>query len=54
MACRFPGADNAAAFWRNLRRGVESITFFSDAELLAAGVEPRRCWIPNYVKAGRY
>ena len=33
MAGRFPGADNVAAFWENLRNGVESITQFSDAEL---------------------
>ncbi len=33
MAGRFPGADNVAAFWENLRNGVESITHFSDAEL---------------------
>ena len=29
MAGRFPGADNVDAFWRNLRDGVESITFFT-------------------------
>ena len=40
IACRFPGAGDPAAFWRNLRDGVESITFFSDEELLAAGVDP--------------
>ncbi|MCP3138286.1 type I polyketide synthase [Pyxidicoccus xibeiensis] len=28
LACRFPGAANAAEFWSNLARGVESITFF--------------------------
>jgi hypothetical protein len=36
MSCRFPGADDVAAFWRNLEQGVESISFFSEAELLAA------------------
>jgi aryl carrier-like protein len=40
MAGRFPGAPSAAAFWRNLRDGVESISFFSEEELLAAGVDP--------------
>ncbi|RYZ43786.1 MAG: amino acid adenylation domain-containing protein [Myxococcaceae bacterium] len=28
LACRFPGAANAEAFWTNLAGGVESITFF--------------------------
>lgn len=51
MACRFPGADAPAAFWRNLRDGVESVTFFSDAELLAAGVSPDTLRDPRYIKA---
>ncbi len=50
MAGRFPKAATVAAFWESLRRGVESISFFSDAELDAAGIEfPRHN--PNYVKA---
>jgi amino acid adenylation domain-containing protein/FkbM family methyltransferase len=51
MACRFPGARDTAAFWQNLRDGIESIRFFSDAELLAAGVDPALVSNPNYVKA---
>jgi|RhiMetdeSRZDD1v2_1073273.scaffolds.fasta_scaffold11376_4 acyl transferase domain-containing protein/surfactin synthase thioesterase subunit/acyl carrier protein len=51
MACRFPGADNPVTFWNNLCHGVESITFFSDKELLAAGVEPTLLHDPHYVKA---
>ena len=35
MAGRFPGAGGVEEFWGNLRSGVESITFFSDAELEA-------------------
>ena len=42
MAGRFPGADDVDSFWRNLRAGVESIRFFSESELLAAGVDPER------------
>lgn len=49
--CRFPGADNAGEFWRNLATGVESISFFSDEELLAAGVSPEMLAHPHYVKA---
>jgi acyl transferase domain-containing protein len=51
MACRFPGASRVNAFWHNLQAGVESITFFSDQELAAAGVEPAVLSAPNYVKA---
>ena len=51
MAGRFPGADDVEQFWRNVRDGVESITFFGDDELLAAGVEPDLLRKPNYVKA---
>jgi acyl transferase domain-containing protein len=51
MAGRFPGANNIAEYWRNLRDGVESITFFSDEELRKAGVEASRLSSPNFVKA---
>jgi acyl transferase domain-containing protein len=52
MAGRFPGARNVEEFWQNLRDGVESISFFSDEELLARGVEPALLQDANYVKAG--
>ncbi len=51
MAGRFPGARNVDEFWRNLRDGVESITFFTEPELLAAGVAPEMLRDPRYVKA---
>ena len=38
MAGRFPGADSVSAFWRNLRRGAESIVTLSEDELRSAGV----------------
>lgn len=40
IACRFPGAKTVDEFWQNLRNGVESISFLTDEELLAAGVDP--------------
>ncbi|NER83044.1 MAG: type I polyketide synthase, partial [Leptolyngbya sp. SIO1D8] len=52
MAGRFPGARNLEEFWQNLRDGVESISFFSDQEVEASGVEPDLLKNPNYVKAG--
>ncbi|MEA5417818.1 beta-ketoacyl synthase N-terminal-like domain-containing protein [Spirulina sp. CCNP1310] len=51
MAGRFPGANNIDELWQNVKNGVESITFFSDQELLAAGVSPQLLNDPNYVKA---
>src|SRR4029077_14750645 len=51
MAVRVPGARNLAEFWRNLRNGVESVKFFTDAELLAAGESPKSIQDPCYVKA---
>ncbi len=51
MAGRFPGAQNLDEFWQNLQDGVESITFFTDEELLAAGVDPAFIQHPDYVKA---
>lgn len=51
MAGRFPGARNIQEFWRNLRDGVESVSVFSDEELVAAGVAPSLVRNPNYVKA---
>jgi phthiocerol/phenolphthiocerol synthesis type-I polyketide synthase E len=51
MSLRLPGASDPAAFWRNLRDGVSSISFFSDQELLAAGVPPETLREPSYVKA---
>ena len=38
MSGRFPGAQNVEEFWRNLAGGVESISFFTDEELTAAGL----------------
>jgi len=51
MAGRFPGASNLEAFWQNLRAGVESITFFTPEEMVAAGVAPSLVRHPNYVNA---
>jgi acyl transferase domain-containing protein/acyl carrier protein len=52
MSGRFPGAKNIEEFWDNLRDGVESITSFTDEELIAAGVKQDLLSNPNYVKAG--
>jgi acyl transferase domain-containing protein/acyl carrier protein len=51
MSGRFPGARNIDEFWRNLRDGVESISFFTDQELESSGINPVLLNNPNYVKA---
>src|SRR5215831_12959951 len=49
MAGCFPGARNVAELWRNLTRGVESISHFRGEELENA--TPELLANPNYVKA---
>jgi acyl transferase domain-containing protein len=51
LACRFPGAGSAEAFWQNLRAGVESITFLRDDEIEPSSIDPGSLDDPNYVKA---
>ncbi|MEK2479518.1 aminotransferase class III-fold pyridoxal phosphate-dependent enzyme [Streptomyces noursei] len=51
MAIRAPGARDDAELWRNLSAGVESITFFSDEELIEQGVPAELVRDPSYVKA---
>jgi acyl transferase domain-containing protein/thioesterase domain-containing protein/acyl carrier protein len=51
MAGRWPGARTLDEFWRNLAGGVESITRFSDDELIGAGVSRSRLADGGYVKA---
>src|SRR5688572_28936640 len=50
MAGRFPKARNIAEFWRNLRDGVEAISFFSDDEIEDAAFERGR-ENRSYIKA---
>jgi len=52
MAGRFPQAADVEAFWRLLNSGRDAVQRFSDAELLAAGVDPALLANPDYVKAG--
>lgn len=52
LAARLPGANDLEQFWNNLHNGIESVSTFSDDQLLAAGVDPDLIRHPNYVKAG--
>lgn len=54
MALRFPGADTPEAFWSNLAQGIDSISVYTDAQLLAEGVNPEFLSDQNYVKAGGF
>jgi acyl transferase domain-containing protein len=51
MSGRFPGADDLDAFWANLREGRESISFFTPAELRAAGLPEELAGDPAFVPA---
>lgn len=51
MSGRFPGAGNLDEFWENIKNGLESISFFNEAELIRGGVQPQLLENPNYVKA---
>ena len=51
LSCRLPGAATTEEYWKNLCDGVESVNFFSDQELVAAGVDPSLVANPRYVKA---
>lgn len=53
MACRFPGADSVDHFWDVLREGRETLTRYTDEELLSAGVPAERLSDPHYVKAAQ-
>ncbi|BAZ54099.1 beta-ketoacyl synthase [Nostoc sp. NIES-4103] len=51
LSGRFPGAKNLEEFWHNLQAGVESITFFTDEELINSGIDPVLVDNPKYIKA---
>ncbi|MEK7990047.1 MAG: beta-ketoacyl synthase N-terminal-like domain-containing protein [Thiotrichaceae bacterium] len=51
IAGRFPGAENIEKFWQNIKQGVESVSFFTEEELLKAGIAQEVIQKPNYVKA---
>jgi acyl transferase domain-containing protein/thioesterase domain-containing protein/NAD(P)-dependent dehydrogenase (short-subunit alcohol dehydrogenase family) len=52
LACRFPGAPDADAFWRLLVEAREGLTRFTDEELAARGVPRRTRRDPAYVPVG--
>ena len=51
MAGRFPKAADISEYWQNLCSGLECVRFFSEAELINAGVSPDLVRQPAYVRA---
>lgn len=51
IAGRFPGADNVQHFWTNLCNGVDSVSKFSDEDLISSGVLESLIKNSNYVRA---
>ncbi len=54
MAGRFPEAKNIEEFWDNLRQGKESISRFTNEELIESGFNKEILDNPKYVKAKGY
>jgi len=51
MTCRFPKAKNIEEFWQNLHEGIESVSVFTNEELIAQGIDSALLNDPSYVKA---
>lgn len=51
IAGRFPSAKSIDEFWQNLQSGVESISDFTDKEVISDGIDAVILNDPNYVKA---
>ncbi len=51
MAGRFPGAEDISAFWNNICHGKESITSFTNEDLLNANSPKSQIQSPHYVNA---
>jgi natural product biosynthesis luciferase-like monooxygenase protein/amino acid adenylation domain-containing protein/non-ribosomal peptide synthase protein (TIGR01720 family) len=53
MAGRFPGARDLESFWKNVREGVESVSFFSEDDLERSPLIPEELWKnPRFIRAG--
>ena len=50
---RFPGAESVGQLWENLVAGKESISFFGDAELASAGLDPAALRAKGHYVAAR-
>lgn len=53
MAGRYPRSRNLDEFWNHLRDGKELISFFTDEEVLARGVDPEILASGHFVKPAK-
>ena len=51
LSGRFPGAKNIDEFWNNLCNGVNSISHFTEEQVIEEGISPELVKKPGYVKA---
>ncbi|WP_249366053.1 type I polyketide synthase [Bacillus safensis] len=51
LAGRFPGAKNVDEYWENLKKGKETISFFTEEELRSEGTDEALLKNPRFVKA---
>lgn len=51
MACKLPGADSPEAFWKAIIDKTESIQFFTEIELMNAGIPSALINDPDYIPA---
>jgi amino acid adenylation domain-containing protein len=51
MAGRFPGARSIAEFWDNIKAGRESLSTFTDEQLLRSGIGPESFNNADYVRS---
>jgi acyl transferase domain-containing protein len=51
MVGRFPGARDLDAYWRIIRDGAETISSFTDEQLIACGYDPQLVGQSTFVKA---
>jgi polyketide synthase PksJ len=51
ISLKVPGAKTPEEYWHNLINGVESVSFFTDKEVLEAGVDPEVLKHPDFIKA---
>ncbi|WP_368929689.1 HAD-IIIC family phosphatase [Bacillus pumilus] len=51
LAGRFPGAKNVDEYWENLKKGKETISFFTEEELRREGTDEALLKNPRFVKA---
>lgn len=50
ISCRFLQADGPKAFWENLKAGKEMLQFYTDEELIEAGISKETIERPDFIR----